>query len=118
MPLPHRLEIHEPRLEDRAGDGLQGLIHAAVEVDLVVEGAKHTSYLFLLGKRRNANGKAWKITKRYSIYGTPVNRVLSDDFLKLRAEEVVEQEPWNDLGSIRPHQSHSATQATAKAFRD
>src|SRR5660398_68321 len=34
------VEVHEPRLEERARHLLEGLVHAAVELDLVVEGAE------------------------------------------------------------------------------
>ncbi len=39
----HRVEVHKPGLEDGAGDRFQRLVHAAVELDLVVEGAENVS---------------------------------------------------------------------------
>ena len=47
-----RIEIDEPRLEQRAGHRLQRLVHAAVEFNLVVQCSEDLRYGTLLGEGR------------------------------------------------------------------
>ena len=47
---PHGVEVHEPGLEERARQRLQGLVHAAVGLDLVIQGAEDAGDGALLGE--------------------------------------------------------------------
>ena len=54
-PGDHRIEIHEPRFEDRRGQLLQRAVHAAVQRDLVVQAAEDAGDGALFTKRRNSD---------------------------------------------------------------
>jgi hypothetical protein len=49
------VEVDEPRSEERRGDLLQGAVHPAVQVDLVVEGAEERADGALFGERWQRN---------------------------------------------------------------
>ena len=53
--LPHRVEVHEPGFEQGPGHGLQGGVHAPVQLDLVVQRSQDVGdgTLFRKGREKN-----------------------------------------------------------------
>src|SRR2546426_7804299 len=50
-----RVEVHEPRLEERPRHRLQRLVHSPVEFDLVIQRAEDMGDGALFGRRRDIN---------------------------------------------------------------
>src|SRR5690606_16687419 len=56
-----RVEVDEPRLEERSRHGFERLVHPAVQFDLVVEGAEDVGDGALVIQRGHSNGKFVKM---------------------------------------------------------
>ena len=63
------VEVHEPGLEEGSGHFLEGLVHATVQLDLVVQGAEDVGDGALFGEGRDANVRLVKMIA-IQTYGT------------------------------------------------
>src|SRR5581483_9231680 len=110
------IKVHEPGLEDRACHRLQRLIHPPVHLDLVVQRAKNFRNALLFLKRRHLYRETIEFVERQPIHCAPVNCPSTKRVLKLRSQECVEQETWNDPLPIWPEERHSPAETTLQPF--
>ena len=80
----HRVEVHEPRLEERPRDRLQRLAHAPVQLDLVVQRAEDVCDGALFGQRWDAQPEVRYVSALQAVEDGPNVKKLANLLPPLR----------------------------------